>query len=217
MVSIMADVAGRQVSEVNKELALKLNRFNFPSGYSYQLGGEEEARGESFTSVFQAGIIGIIGIFAVLMLQFRSVSQTLIIFVSVPFALVGAVLALLITGFPFSFSAFVGLTSLVGIVVNNAIILVDYTNKLLERGIPLKKAIITAGSTRLRPILATTLTTIGGLLPLTLSGGDMWAPLSWVMIGGLTVSTMLTLVLVPIFYYIFTNRLIERKKLQPVL
>jgi multidrug efflux pump subunit AcrB len=217
VVSITADVAGRQVSEVNRELARKLDRFNFPSGYSYQLGGEEEARGESFTSVFQAGIIGIIGIFAVLMLQFRSVSQTLIIFVSVPFALVGAVLALLITGFPFSFSAFVGLTSLVGIVVNNAIILVDYTNKLLERGIPLKKAIITAGSTRLRPILATTLTTIGGLLPLTLSGGDMWAPLSWVMIGGLTVSTMLTLVLVPIFYYIFTNRLIERKKLQPAL
>lgn len=212
MVSISADVAGRQVSAVNKELAQKLDKFSFPSGYDYQLGGEEEARGESFTSVFQAGIIGIIGIFAVLILQFRSLSQTLIIFISVPFALVGALFALLITGFPFSFSAFVGLTSLIGIVVNNAIILVDYANKLLESGLPLKKAVITAGSTRFRPIMATTLTTIGGLMPLTLSGGDMWAPLSWVMIGGLAVSTMLTLILVPIFYYILTNRILEKQK-----
>jgi multidrug efflux pump subunit AcrB len=212
MVSISADVIGRQVSEVNREIARKLDKFHFPSGYAYQLGGEEEARGESFSSVFQAGIIGIIGIFAILVLQFRSIVQTLIIFVSIPFALVGAFFALFITGFPFSFSAFVGLTSLIGIVVNNAIILVDYTNKLLHRGLPLKKAVITAGSTRFRPILATTMTTVGGLLPLTFAGGDMWAPLSWVMIGGLMVSTMLTLVLVPIFYYIFTNRLLEKKK-----
>lgn len=212
MVSISADVTGRQVSAVNKELARKLDAFHFPSGYTYQLGGEEEARGESFKSVFQAGIIGLIGIFAILVFQFRSIAQTFIIFVSIPFALVGAFFALFITGFPFSFSAFVGLTSLIGIVVNNAIILVDYANKLLESGLPLKKAVITAGSTRFRPILATTLTTVGGLIPLTMAGGDMWAPLAWVMIGGLLVSTMLTLVIVPIFYFIFTEKLLKKKK-----
>jgi multidrug efflux pump subunit AcrB len=110
--------------------------------------------------------------------------------------------ALWITGNTFSFTAFVGLTSLVGIVVNNSIILVDYINKLRDRGESLIDALQLAAETRLTPIVLTALTTIGGLLPLTLQGGTLWAPMGWTIIGGLLVSTILTLVLVPVFYKI---------------
>ena len=115
--------------------------------------------------------------------------------------------ALWITGYTFSFTAFIGLTSLVGIVVNNSIILVDYINKLRERGETLNSALQTAAETRLTPIVLTALTTIGGLLPLTLRGGTLWAPMGWTIIGGLLVSTLLTLVIVPVLY-----KLLEQKK-----
>jgi multidrug efflux pump subunit AcrB len=111
--------------------------------------------------------------------------------------------ALLITGNSFSFTAFVGLTSLVGIVVNNSIILVDYINVLRKRGKAFSPAIVEAAETRLTPIVLTALTTIGGLLPLTLFGGAMWTPMGWTIIGGLLVSTVLTLLIVPVCYYLF--------------
>jgi multidrug efflux pump subunit AcrB len=110
--------------------------------------------------------------------------------------------ALYLTGHSFSFTAFVGFTSLVGIVVNNSIILVDYTNKLRASGKALEEAIQLAAETRLTPIILTAFTTIGGLLPLTLRGGTLWAPMGWTIIGGLLVSTLLTLIVVPVFYKI---------------
>ena len=113
---------------------------------------------------------------------------------------------MLITGNSFSFTAFVGLTSLIGIVVNNSIILVDYTNQLRAEGIDLKVALIQAGETRFVPIVLTTATTIGGLLPLTLGGGSLWAPMGWTIIGGLIASTLLTLIIVPILYQIFSPK-----------
>jgi len=147
-----------------------------------------------------------IAIFAVLVLQFRSFIQPLIIYVAIPFAVIGMIWALLITGYTFSFSAFIGLISLVGIVVNNSIILVDYANKLIAQGMSRREAVITSGETRFTPILLTSLTTIGGLLPLTLSGSSMWAPLGWTIIGGLFVSTFLTLIIVPVLYGVFTRK-----------
>jgi multidrug efflux pump subunit AcrB len=113
--------------------------------------------------------------------------------------------ALWLTGNTFSFTAFVGLTSLVGIVVNNSIILVDYINKLRERGSELNEALQEAAETRLTPIVLTAFTTIGGLLPLTLAGGTLWAPMGWTVIGGLMVSTLLTLVLVPVLYRLLAD------------
>jgi multidrug efflux pump subunit AcrB len=115
--------------------------------------------------------------------------------------------ALLITGNSFSFLAFVGLTSLVGIVVNNSIILVDYINVLRRRGESVLNALQVAAETRLTPIVLTALTTIGGLLPLTLKGGSMWAPMGWTIIGGLLVSTLLILIIVPVAY-----RLLEKDR-----
>jgi len=120
-------------------------------------------------------------------------------------AIVGSVITLLITGYTFSFTAFVGLTSLVGIVVNNSIILVDYTNQLRTSGKDMISALKEAGETRFVPIILTTATTIGGLLPLTLGGGTLWAPMGWTIIGGLIMSTVLTLIIVPVLYKSFTK------------
>ena len=139
-------------------------------------------------------------IFAVLVLQFRSYTQPLIIFATIPLAMIGSIYALLITGNTFSFTAFIGLTSLVGIVINNAIILVDYTNWLRKEGYSKFDALRISGETRFTPIILTTLTTAGGLLPLTLQGGELWSPMGWTIIGGLLISTFLTLVVVPVLY-----------------
>ena len=198
---ILADIDhGFNLDDVMEPVTSMLEEYPFPEGYSYKIGGELEGRNESFGGMANAIIIAILSIFAVLVLQFRSFKQPLIIFLAIPFAAIGMVWALLITGYTFSFTAFVGLTSLVGIVVNNSIILVDYTNRLRTAGNTLDEALQTAAETRLTPIVLTAFTTIGGLLPLTLRGGTLWAPLGWTIIGGLLVSTLLTLVVIPVFY-----------------
>ncbi len=205
---ITADVrTGYTLDEVMDPVLKKLERFNFPSGYGYYIGGEVESRQESFGGMQIAIIIALISIFAVLVLQFKSFSQPLIIYSAIPFALIGMIWALLITGYTFSFTAFVGLISLVGIVINNSIILIDYTNQLREKGKKISDALKEAGETRFTPIILTTLTTIGGLLPITLRGGSLWAPMGWTIIGGLLVSTMLTLIVVPVLYSVFTSKL----------
>jgi multidrug efflux pump subunit AcrB len=204
---ILADLkSGFSLDEVMDPILEKLENYSMPSGYSYTIAGELEGRNAAFGGVSNAVIIAIIAIFSVLVLQFRSFRQPLIVFLAIPFAVTGMIWALWITGNSFSFTAFIGLTSLVGIVVNNSIILVDYINKLRERGKPLNEALQLAAETRLTPIVLTALTTIGGLLPLTLRGGTLWAPMGWTIIGGLLVSTMLTLVIVPVIY-----KLLERK------
>lgn len=207
-VTLTADVLpGYSVDLVTKKIIKKLDNFNWQKGYRYYVGGELEKRDESFGGMFKAIIIAVIGIFGVLVLQFKSFSQPLIVFSAIPLAIIGSIWALLITGFSFSFTAFIGLTSLVGIVVNNSIILVDYTNKLREEGKDLIEALKEAGETRFRPIIFTTGTTIGGLLPLTLQGGTLWAPMGWTIIGGLLVSTFLTLVVVPVLYRVYSRAL----------
>ncbi|MBN2350781.1 MAG: efflux RND transporter permease subunit [Bacteroidales bacterium] len=203
--TIIADIKkGYNLDDVLQPIAEHLNIYNFPSGYSYEIAGELENRQESYGGMTNAIIIAIIAIFAVLVLQFKSFSQPWIIFVSVPLAFIGSVWAWLITKNSFSFTAFVGLISLVGIVVNNSIILVDYTNKLIASGNKKTQALQIAGETRFTPIILTSLTTIGGLLPLTLGGGTLWAPMGWGIIGGLITSTALTLFIVPVLYHLLT-------------
>ncbi len=200
-VMIKADMKrGYSVDRATRLVVERLDRYEWPEGYRYSVGGEMEERGKTFAGITRAIIISVLSIFAVLVLQFRSFKQPLIVFMAIPLAVIGSVLALLITGYTLSFSAFIGLASLMGIVVNNSIILVVYTNQLREEGKNLKEALTEAGETRFTPIILTTATTISGLLPLTLGGGDLWGPLGWAIIGGLLVSTALTLVVVPVLY-----------------
>jgi multidrug efflux pump subunit AcrB len=204
--TITADIKkGYNLDEIVARLNEKFSDYTLPADYQYTFTGELENREESFGGMFRAGLIAIIGIFAVLVLQFRSFSQPFIIFSALPLALIGSVLALFITGYSFSFTALIGLISLIGIVVNNSIILVDYINKLREEGLDKLVSIKQAGETRFTPIVLTTLTTIGGLLPLTLRGGTLWAPMGWTIIGGLLVSTFLSLLVVPVLYRILAK------------
>jgi len=204
-VTITADVApDKSPVEVTKTVLRKVNTLSLPSGYRTFAGGELEAQSEGFSGLLMALIGAVLGILAVLVLQFGSVRQALIILTAIPLSVIGAFPALLLSGYTFSFTGFVGFTSLAGIVVNNATILVDYANQLREQGRSVAEAVMQAGQTRFAPILLTTITTIGGVLPLTLSGSSLWGPLGWVIIGGLAVSTLLTLVVVPVLYTLFT-------------
>ncbi|MBN2681900.1 MAG: efflux RND transporter permease subunit [Bacteroidales bacterium] len=196
---------GYILDDITNPINERLSKIDFPRGYSYRFGGELEGREEAFGGMENALLIAIIAIFAVLVLQFRSFMQPLIIFIAFPLGGIGMVWGLYLSGNSFSFTAFVGFISLVGIVINNSIILIDYTNKLIAEGKPLDEAVRMSGETRFTPILLTTLTTIGGLIPLTLQGGDLWAPMGWTIIGGLMVSTVLTLIIVPVLYKIFTK------------
>jgi len=201
MVHVTSDVlTGHQTEVVTNAIIEQLQNYEFPSGVSYSIGGEQENRKESFNGMMKAFMIALMGIFAVLVMQFRSFVQPLIIFVAIPFAVSGAFIGLFISGYTFSFTAFIGLTSLIGIVVNNSIILVDFANQLVKQGLSTKDAIIESAITRLSPILLTTLTTVGGLLPLTLEDSTMWSPMGWSIIAGLLLSTLLTLFLVPVLY-----------------
>ena len=205
-VTITADVQpGASAVAVTQAVVERLDDTTLPTGYRTFVGGELEAQEDSFASLLPALLGAVFGILAVLVLQFNSLRQPVIILTAIPLSVIGAFPALLLTGYTFSFTAFVGFTSLAGIVVNNATILVDYANQLRDRGDSVRAAAVAAGETRFAPILITMLTTIGGLLPLTLSGSSLWSPLGWVIIGGLLVSTGLTLVVVPTLYVMLTR------------
>lgn len=207
MAKVSADYEkGYSANVLTKTLVEYLDQYNLPNGMYYELGGEEESRQDSFAGLSQIMIITAIGIFAILILQFKSFLQPLIIFSSIPFAMAGSIIGLYITGLSFSIMAFIGLISLFGIVVNNAIILIDTTNRNLEENQEKLQAILNASATRFTPILLTTLTTMGGLLPLTLFGGGLWQPLGVVIISGLCVSAISSFLLVPVLTSIFTQK-----------
>ncbi|MFT5756222.1 MAG: multidrug efflux pump subunit AcrB [Alteromonadaceae bacterium] len=206
MAKVSADAdKGYSVQKLTAQLVEYLDQYQLPVGMYYDLGGEEESRQKSFAGLSQIMIITAVGIFAILVLQFRSFLQPLIIFSSIPFAMAGSVIGLYLSGLSFSMMAFIGLISLFGIVVNNAIILIDTTNRNLAECKDKKKAILDASSTRFTPILLTTLTTIGGLLPLTLFGGGLWQPLGVVIISGLCISAISSFLLVPVLTELLTR------------
>ncbi|MGY0218223.1 efflux RND transporter permease subunit [Endozoicomonadaceae bacterium StTr2] len=207
MARITADVDfGYSTEAITNEIATELAKVEWPQGIHWEIGGEQEQRKKSFGGMNQVLLVALLGIFAVLVLQFHSFIQPLIIFAAIPFAVTGAILALYLTGYTFSFTAFIGLTSLIGIVVNNSIILVDHANQLRYQDLSIREAILAAAQVRLVPILLTTMTTIGGLLPLTLQGSGMWSPMGWSIIGGLLVSTLLTLIVVPVLYQLLSRK-----------
>ena len=196
-----------------EDIIERLDEFDWPDGYRYYVGGEYETQTESFGDLGTLLGVSLILIFAVLVLQFKSITQPLIIFSAIPLAISGSFVALFLSGWSFSFFAFVGFISLIGIVVNNSIILVDCTNQLIAQGSEKLEAIQTAAKLRFTPIVVTSLTTILGRMPLTFQGTSLWSPLGWTLIGGMISSTLLTLLVVPILYKWFTKT--KETKLNP--
>ncbi|HPB51973.1 MAG TPA: efflux RND transporter permease subunit, partial [Myxococcota bacterium] len=137
-----------------------------------------------------------------LTIQFKSIKQSLVIMSSVPLAIIGAVLGLYISGYSLGFMEFLGVVSLAGMVIKNAVVWVEFVEQAQKAGEPLKESIIKAGIARFRPIVLTAGTTIGGLIPLGLFGGPLWEGLAWAMVAGLALSTILTLYIIPVIYYI---------------
>lgn len=207
-VTVTADIFGRDLGSVNRDISNKLSEIRLPSEYEIKLGGDQESMTESFSSLAMALVLAVLLVYMVMAAQFESLLHPFTIMFSIPFAYTGSVLAMLITRRSLSIPSFIGIIMLAGIVVNNAIVLVDYVNTLRQKGMDRNEAIIKAGPTRLRPILMTTLTTILALVPMALGigeGGETQAPMATVVIGGLTTSTMITLLIVPVFYTLFDD------------
>ncbi len=192
-----------------------VNDMTIPSGYSIQIAGSYEDQMESNAEMGVLALLIILLVFIVMAAQFESLTYPFIIMFSVPFALSGVLLALFITGTTMNIMSILGAIMLIGIVVKNGIVLIDYTMLLRERGLGIIPATVRAARSRLRPILMTTLTTILGMVPLATSqgvGAEMWRPLGVAVIGGLTISTIMTLVYTPVMYCIFGSNGIKRNR-----
>ncbi|MBN1945218.1 MAG: efflux RND transporter permease subunit [Bradymonadales bacterium] len=201
--SIEADVTGRSMGEIIADLEQALDPTELPAGTQIIYGGQIESQQETLADLLTVIIFAIILVYMVMAAQYESLIDPLVIMFSVPFAFTGTFLFLMLTGESLTAYAFLGLIILMGIVVNNGIILVDFINQARQRGLDLKEAILESGRTRLRPVLMTALTTICGAIPLataTGSGSDMWRPVGIAVIGGLLVSTAVTLVVIPVVY-----------------
>ena len=176
-------------------------------GYRMSIGGEMEETSKGQQSQGRAFLLGLLGIVLVLVAQYNSILKPLVILVTLPLALIGSLIGLLITGWPLGFMATLGVISLFGVVLNNAIVLIDFIQSRVRDDVPLRDAVVQAGERRMQPILLTTLTTIGGLFPLGLFGGPLFAPMAWAMVFGLIFATVLTLVVIPTVYTFFSERL----------
>jgi HAE1 family hydrophobic/amphiphilic exporter-1 len=206
--SLYVQFFGVDAGTVKKEINARLKNVELPSSIEYSYEGESKWMEEAFTSLTEALILSVFLVYMILASQFESLWQPFAILFSVPFAFVGVVLSLVITGKTLNVVSYIGVIMLVGVVVNNGIVLIDFINQLRAKGVSREEAISIAGKTRLRPILMTTLTTFLGLIPMALGtgeGGELVAPLGIVVIGGMTVSTILTLVIVPVTYSIIED------------
>lgn len=192
--------SGYNVNELTEQLIKKMDAVKMPAGYSYVAAGEREASQESFGGMGTIVLIAMFGLLAILVLEFRNFKSTLIVLSVIPLGTIGAFITLFLVGKTLSFVAVVGLIALVGIEIKNSILLVDYTNQLRAEGMPLEKAILEGAETRFLPILLTTMTAIGGFIPLVLEDAPLYAPLAWVLIGGLISSTLLSRLVTPLLY-----------------
>lgn len=194
---------GFNTDRVTQRILAKVGQVKLPAGYRMVPAGEIESRQESFGGMGVAILVALFGVLAILVLEFRTFRSTLIVASVIPLGVVGGIAALWLTGNTLSFTATIGFIALVGIEVKNSILLVDFTHQLREQGVGLDEAIEQAGQTRFLPILLTTATALGGLLPLALEGSPLYSPLAWVIIGGLLTSTVLTRVVTPVMYKLF--------------
>ncbi|NUM35911.1 MAG: efflux RND transporter permease subunit [Candidatus Brocadiae bacterium] len=212
MVIVGASTYQRSLGEVMSDIEKEINQIDRPAGIAIQIGGIVKIQRESFRDMSILLALGALLVYMVMASQFESLRHPFVIMFSVPFAFVGVFIFLFLTGTTLNLLSLIGMILLIGVVVNNAIVLVDYTNILRARGLSIMEAIKKAGAQRLRPVLITTFTTIFGMIPLAVSkgeGSEIWKPLGITVIGGLFVSTLITMVLVPVLYSLFNK---ENKK-----
>lgn len=204
IVYVSGTIADRDLGSIISDLRAEVTRINVPDGYEIRFGGEWEDQQESFRELTFAAILALFLVYMVMAAQFESLRDPFIILFSVPLAAIGIVTMLVITQTTFNMQGFLGVIVLVGIVVNNAIVLIDYTNQLRrDHGLGIHESVTTAGHRRLRPILMTTVTTVLGLTPMALGlgeGSELQVPMARVVIGGLLTSTLITLVFIPVVY-----------------
>jgi multidrug efflux pump subunit AcrB/outer membrane protein TolC len=193
-------------SQVFSRVKPVVDALPIPAGYRIWYGGEFENQNDTFPEMVKALLVSIIAIYLILMFQFRSVIDPLVVMAAIPLGLLGASLGLLVTGNPFGFTAFLGIVSLGGVVVRNAIILVDYIRARVEEGIGIEEAAVEAGERRLRPIFLTTMAAAVGVTPMILSGSSMWSPLGSTIAFGLVGSMFFTLVVIPVLYVAIHKR-----------
>jgi hypothetical protein len=191
---------GYLASALTNEVQKRLTSIPLPAGYRFSLGGEAEQATRSFSGLGPIILLTVFGIFGVLVLEFGRFRETIVVAGVIPLGTFGGIVALLLTGYSMSFLAIIGFVALIGIEIKNSILLVDFTTQLRDRGLPLRGAIEKAGEIRFLPVLLTSVTAIGGLLPLALGGSALYSPLAWVIIGGLVSSTLLSRIITPVMY-----------------
>jgi multidrug efflux pump subunit AcrB len=199
---------GYNTDKVTKQILAKVKELKLPEGFKLIPAGEIENRKSSFEGIGTAILVAIFGIFAILILEFRTFKSTLIVLSVIPLGVIGGILMLYFTGYTLSFAAAVGFVALIGIEIKNSILLVDFTNQLRQQGTPLNEAIIKAGEIRFLPVLLTTLTAIGGLLPIAIGNSNLYSPLAWVIIGGLITSTLLARLVTPVMYKLIPPKMV---------
>jgi multidrug efflux pump subunit AcrB len=197
--------AGTLPSEVLDAAMPKLKDFEqrLPPGYQMEIGGEREEQLKGFRSLSIVMMISIVMIYLALVFQFHHAIKPLIVFAAIPYGIVGALAVLWLMGSPFGFMAFLGVASLIGVIVSHIIVLFDFIEERHAEGEPLEEALLDAGIMRLRPVLITVAATVIALFPLAAHGGPLWEPLCYAQIGGLTLATFVTLLLVPVLYATF--------------
>ena len=206
---ITANLAGRDLGSVTRDVRSSLENMSWPSGYDWRLGGQEEEMATSFSSMRLAFGLAIFMVYLVMASQFESLLHPFVIMFSVPFAIIGVLATMWVFGVTISVVSLIGFILLAGIVVNDAIVLVDYANQLRKQGMSKLEALARAGRVRLRPILMTTATTVFGLLPMALGlgeGSELRTPMALTVIGGMITSTLLTLLVVPAVYAVLDRR-----------
>ena len=215
LVKVTASLApGVALSDVVEQVQQVISEYDTPDGIDLELGGTLEDQQETFGDLFLLLMLIVVLVYIVMATQFESMTMPLMIMISIPFAFTGVFLALWLTGTSLSLIALIGAIMLVGIVVKNGIVMVDYTNLLVERGSSVVQAAVAAGKSRLRPVLMTSLTTVFGMVPMAMGlgeGSEIWQPMGVAVIGGLTFSTILTLLVLPALYVIFRDRTVKQQ------
>ncbi|MEA3446899.1 MAG: efflux RND transporter permease subunit [Bacteroidota bacterium] len=215
IVTVSATPYKTSMGELASQMQEVIDNTDVPAGFMVEVGGGYEDQQEGFKDLALLLVLSLVLVYIVMASQFESLKMPFIIMFSIPFAFTGVIIALLIAGKPLSIVAALGAVMLVGIVVKNAIVLVDYINLMRDRGHPLAEAIVLSGRSRLRPVLMTAVTTILGMLPLALStgeGSEIWSPMGISVIGGLFASTIITMVIIPVVYMLFTRSGERNKK-----